>query len=109
MKEAHTEAAGSTDTLGSGPNLKQSIRTKSRRPRLTLTYQFCQRTGAAWWLRSWKPRYKRISKKAGNIPLLKDYQEVIQAMKSDFNSSVFGKEKEESFEGAVSKNTKGFD
>lgn len=42
-------------------------------------------------------------------PKLPDYQNVIEAMRSDSDSSVFGKEKDDSFKGSIAQITKGFD
>jgi prophage maintenance system killer protein len=51
---------------------------------------------------------KGLSKKQANYPELSDYQKVIWSMRSDFGSGVFGKEKDGSFESAVSQIGKGF-
>ena len=51
---------------------------------------------------------KGLSKRPAKYPELDDYQKVILVMKSDFKSSVFGKEKDGSFESAVSQISKGF-
>ncbi|MDR7131677.1 prophage maintenance system killer protein [Algoriphagus sp. 4150] len=51
---------------------------------------------------------KGLTKRQANYPELADYQEVIFAMKSDFESGVFGKEKDGSFESAVAQISKGF-
>lgn len=51
---------------------------------------------------------KGLSKRPAKYPELTDYQKVILAMKSDFESGVFGKEKDGSFESAVSQISKGF-
>ena len=51
---------------------------------------------------------KGLTKRQAIFPELKDYPEVIQAMKSDFESGVFGKEKDGSFESAVSQISKGY-
>ena len=52
---------------------------------------------------------KGLSKKKAIYPDLPDYQRAISSMRSDFESGVFGKEKDESFESAVSQISKGFD
>lgn len=52
---------------------------------------------------------KGLSKKKAIYPELSDYQKVIWSMRSDFESGVFGKEKDKSFESAVSQISKGFD
>lgn len=49
-----------------------------------------------------------LSNRNAIYPKLSDYQKVILAMKSDFESGVFGKEKDGSFESAVSQISKGF-
>jgi death-on-curing family protein len=41
-------------------------------------------------------------------PKLHDYQNVIAAMRSDFESSVFGKEKDDSFQSSIAQISKGF-
>ena len=51
---------------------------------------------------------KGLTKRQANYPELAHYQEVIFAMRSDFESGVFGKEKDGSFESAVAQISKGF-
>ncbi len=51
---------------------------------------------------------KGLNKRPAKYPELDDYQKVILAMKSDFESGVFGREKDGSFESAVSQISKGF-
>ena len=51
---------------------------------------------------------KGLTKRHANYPELADYKEVIQSMKSDFESGVFGKEKDGSFESAIAQISKGF-
>jgi prophage maintenance system killer protein len=51
---------------------------------------------------------KGLSKKKAIYPELADYQKVISSMRSDFESGVFGKEKDGSFKSAVSQISKGF-
>ncbi len=51
---------------------------------------------------------KGLTKRQANYPEFTDYKEVIQSMKSDFESGVFGKEKDGSFESAVVQISKGF-
>ncbi|MEB2786841.1 RhuM family protein [Algoriphagus persicinus] len=51
---------------------------------------------------------KGLNKRQANYPELSDYKKVIIAMRSDFESGVFGKEKDGSFESAVSQISKGF-
>ncbi|WP_339874339.1 RhuM family protein [uncultured Algoriphagus sp.] len=51
---------------------------------------------------------KGLNKRQANYPGLVDYKEVIQSMKSDFESGVFGKEKDGSFESAIAQISKGF-
>lgn len=51
---------------------------------------------------------KGLSKRTANYPELSDYQHVISSMKSEFESGVFGKEKDGSFESAISQIGKGF-
>lgn len=41
-------------------------------------------------------------------PEMDDYQQVIDTMKADFDSAVFGKEKDDSFKSAITQITKGF-
>ncbi|WP_317168780.1 type II toxin-antitoxin system death-on-curing family toxin [Cyclobacterium plantarum] len=52
---------------------------------------------------------KGLTKKKTNYPGLADYQSVISSMRSEFESGVFGIEKDGSFESAVSQIGKGFD
>jgi len=51
---------------------------------------------------------KGLTKRQANYPELAHYQKVIFAMRSDFESGVFGKEKDGSFESAVAQISKGF-
>jgi prophage maintenance system killer protein len=51
---------------------------------------------------------KGLSKRKANYPDLSQYQEVIRSMKSEFESGVFGKEKDGSFESAIAQISKGF-
>jgi prophage maintenance system killer protein len=51
---------------------------------------------------------KGLSKRKANYPELTEYQEVIGSMRSEFESGVFGKEKDGSFESAVAQISKGF-
>ncbi|MEP0710867.1 MAG: RhuM family protein [Algoriphagus sp.] len=51
---------------------------------------------------------KGLTKRQTHYPELADYKEVIQSMKSDFESGVFGKEKDGSFESAIAQISKGF-
>ncbi len=48
-----------------------------------------------------------ITNKKANYPKLKDYYNVVEAMKSEFDSDVFGKEKDENFQSSVSQILKG--
>tara|TARA_R110002020_G_scaffold161150_1_gene346014 strand:- start:506 stop:1486 length:981 start_codon:yes stop_codon:yes gene_type:complete len=51
---------------------------------------------------------KGLSKRKATYPELSEYQEVIKSMRSDFESGVFGKEKDGSFESAIAQISKGF-
>lgn len=51
---------------------------------------------------------KGLSKRKANYPGLADYQSVISSMRSEYESGVFGKEKDGSFLSAVSQIGKGF-
>jgi len=51
---------------------------------------------------------KGLNKRQANYPEIAEYQEVIKSMRSDFESAVFGKEKDRSFESAVAQIGKGF-
>ena len=51
---------------------------------------------------------KGLSKRKAFYPELSDYQKVIKSMRSDFESGVFGKEKDGSFESAITQISKGF-
>jgi len=52
---------------------------------------------------------KGLTKRKAKYPVLADYQSVIYSMRSEFESGVFGKEKDGSFESAISQIGKGFD
>jgi len=51
---------------------------------------------------------KGLSKQQAVYPNIQEYQEVVEAMKKGFESKVFGKEKDGSFQSAVSQIGKGF-
>ena len=51
---------------------------------------------------------KGLTTAAANYPSLKDYQAIIKEMLKDFDSEVFGKEKDKSFESSVAQIEKGF-
>lgn len=51
---------------------------------------------------------KGLSKRKATYPELSQYQEVIGSMRSDFESGVFGKEKDGSLESAIAQISKGF-
>jgi len=48
-----------------------------------------------------------ISKKETNYPNIKDYYDMVEAMKAEFESDVFGKEKDENFQSSVTQISKG--
>lgn len=52
---------------------------------------------------------KGLTDKAANYPSLEDYQSVIKQMLTEFDSDVFGKEKDKSFESSIAQIAKGFD
>src|SRR5690606_19110974 len=51
---------------------------------------------------------KGLSKQQPVYPDIQEYQEIVKAMKQDFESGVFGKEKDGSFQSAISQIGKGF-
>lgn len=51
---------------------------------------------------------KGLTKRSANYPTLTDYQNVIASMRSEFESGVFGKKMDGSFESAISQISKGF-
>lgn len=51
---------------------------------------------------------KGLTTKKANYPSLKDYQAIIKEMLTEFDSDVFGKEKDKSFESSVAQIEKGF-
>lgn len=51
---------------------------------------------------------KGLNNRAAIFPSLEEYQEVIGSMRSDFDSGIFGKPKDGSFESAISQIGKGF-
>ncbi|WP_282135747.1 RhuM family protein [Seonamhaeicola maritimus] len=51
---------------------------------------------------------KGLTTKKANYPSLKDYQAIIKQMLTEFDSDVFGKEKDNSFESSVAQIEKGF-
>ncbi|SEM57402.1 death-on-curing family protein [bacterium A37T11] len=50
-----------------------------------------------------------LTKRSAVYPMIDDYQRVINTMKADFDSAVFGKEKDRSFQSAIGQIGKGFD
>jgi len=48
-----------------------------------------------------------ISKKKTNYPNIKDYYDMVEAMKTEFESDVFGKEKDKNFQSSVTQISKG--
>ncbi|KAB5487549.1 virulence protein RhuM/Fic/DOC family protein [Flagellimonas hadalis] len=52
---------------------------------------------------------KGLTKRAASYPTLEAYFEVVNQMKSEFDSAVFGKEKDNSFQSSLNQITKGFD
>ena len=51
---------------------------------------------------------KGLSKQQAVYPDIQEYQEMVKALKKDFESEVFGKEKDGSFQSAISQIAKGF-
>lgn len=51
---------------------------------------------------------KGLTKKKANYPTLDEYIEVINQMKSEFDSDIFGKEKDTNFQSSITQITKGF-
>lgn len=49
-----------------------------------------------------------LTKRSANYPSLDDYKNVIASMRLEFESRVFGKEKDKSFESAIAQISKGF-
>ena len=52
---------------------------------------------------------KGVTKKAANYPNLEDYQQLINQMLTEFDSEVFGKEKDNGFESSIAQIAKGFE
>lgn len=52
---------------------------------------------------------KGLTSREANYPSIDAYFEVVDQMKSEFDSSVFGKEKDNSFQSSLTQITKGFD
>lgn len=52
---------------------------------------------------------KGITVQPATYPELSDYQYIIEIMRGDFESSVFGKEKDDSFQSSIAQISKGFD
>lgn len=51
---------------------------------------------------------KGLTKRQAIYPTVMDYQSIVQSMKSEFESEIFGKEKDGSFESAIAQIGKGF-
>ncbi|WP_379025316.1 RhuM family protein [Parapedobacter deserti] len=51
---------------------------------------------------------KGVTKKPASYPTLEEYQELINTMKTDFASEIFGKEKDKGFQSAIAQISKGF-
>lgn len=52
---------------------------------------------------------KGLTKREANYPSLEDYQQLINQMLAEFDSAVFGKEKDKSFQSSVAQIAKGFE
>ena len=52
---------------------------------------------------------KGFTSKEADYPSLLDYQELIDQMRSEFDSDIFGKEKDQSFQSSIAQITKGFE
>ena len=51
---------------------------------------------------------KDLSKQQAVYPDIQEYREVVEAMRQDFESGVFGKEKDGNFQIVLTQNSKGF-
>jgi len=51
---------------------------------------------------------KGVTKKPASYPTLEEYQELVNTMKTDFVSAIFGKEKDKGFQSAIAQISKGF-
>lgn len=51
---------------------------------------------------------KGITTRQAKYPELSDYRNIIESMRRDFDSDIFGKEKDDSFQGSVAQISKGF-
>ena len=51
---------------------------------------------------------KGLSKRSANYPEPADYKKIIDAMRADFDSTIFGKEKDGGFQSAITQISKGF-
>ena len=51
---------------------------------------------------------KGLTKRSANYPESADYENIIETMRADFDSAIFGKEKDGSFQSAIAQISKGF-
>ncbi|WP_417361450.1 RhuM family protein [Galbibacter sp.] len=51
---------------------------------------------------------KGLTKRSANYPESADYEKIIDVMRAEFNSTIFGKEKDGSFQSAIAQISKGF-
>ncbi|MCF2503774.1 virulence RhuM family protein [Dyadobacter sp. CY107] len=88
--------------------LSRAIETKMGDADLTLLDQFAKGLELLDDYDHEKLDPKGITTRQAKYPELSDYHNIIESMRRDFDSEIFGKEKDDSFQGSVAQISKGF-
>jgi hypothetical protein len=89
--------------------LSRAIETKMGDADLTLLDQFAKGLELLDDYDHEKLDPKGITTRQAKYPELSDYQNIIESMRRDFDSEIFGKEKDDSFQGSVAQISKGLE
>jgi len=88
--------------------LSRAIETKMRDADVTLLNQFAKGLELLDDYDHEKLDSKGITTRQAEFPDLTDYRNIIESMRRDFDSDIFGKEKDDSFQSSVAQISKGF-
>jgi len=88
--------------------LSRAIETKMRHADLTLLDHFAKGLELLDDYDHEKLDSKGITIRQAEFPDLSDYRNIIESMRRDFDSDIFGKEKDDSFQSSVAQISKGF-
>ena len=88
--------------------LSRAIETKMRHADLTLLDHFAKGLELLDDYDHEKLDSKGITTRQAEFPDLSDYRSIIEIMRRDFDSDIFGKEKDDSFQSSVAQISKGF-